>query len=166
MDIHRSLYCYTVCLFGHRHLDITPEVENRFEKNVRSLLREKEYVEFLIGRDGDFDIWAASVIKSIQESVRSDNSSLTWVMPYIQSQYSNDPKSMEAYYSHIEICQTAAESHFKQAFSIRNKEMVDRADLVLVCMEKQSGGVFQTVEYAIKTNKPVLNLCRLHSEFV
>lgn len=56
-----SEQCYTVSFFGHRKIDFTYIVEDRLEGLIRSLLLEKEYVEFLVGRDGDFDIWTASV---------------------------------------------------------------------------------------------------------
>ena len=46
----------------------------------------------------------------------------------------------------------------KAAIQIRNREMVDRADLVLCAIERQSGGAWQTVQYAMKQEKPVINL--------
>ncbi|MBQ8909989.1 MAG: hypothetical protein IJY91_02990 [Oscillospiraceae bacterium] len=41
------------------------------EKVVRNLLREKQYVEFLVGRDGDFDLLVASVIRQCKRECRS-----------------------------------------------------------------------------------------------
>lgn len=36
--------------------------------------------------------------------------------------------------------------------------MVDRSDLVVCCIEHNSGGAFQTVQYAKKKNKEIVNL--------
>ena len=36
--------------------------------------------------------------------------------------------------------------------------MVDRADLILCCIEREKGGAWQTVQYAIKQEKTVINL--------
>ena len=36
-------------------IDNFPKVEDQVEKIVRHLIQEKQYVEFLVGRDGDFD---------------------------------------------------------------------------------------------------------------
>ena len=47
---------YTVSLFGHRHIDHPSEIEKQLDTLLRELLAQKEYVEFLIGRDGDFDL--------------------------------------------------------------------------------------------------------------
>ena len=42
---------------------------------------------------------------------------------------------------------------------IRNQEMVDRSDLVIFCVERSSGGAYQTMKYAIKNQKNIINLC-------
>ena len=52
------------------------------EALVHALLLEKEYVEFLVGRDGDFDQIVSSAVKRQQRLVRDDNSSLAWILPY------------------------------------------------------------------------------------
>ena len=46
---------FTVSFFGHRIIPEFREAEDRVEALVHALLLEKEYVEFLVGRDGDFD---------------------------------------------------------------------------------------------------------------
>ena len=46
---------YTVCFFGHRQIDDFRIVEQRIERLIDKLLNEHEYVEFLVGRDGEFD---------------------------------------------------------------------------------------------------------------
>ena len=54
---------YTVSFFGHRRIDDPIRIEQQVEEIVRELLLTKQYVEFLVGKDGDFDILAASVIR-------------------------------------------------------------------------------------------------------
>ena len=49
------LSVYTVCFFGHRHIDDFSLVEQKIEALIDKLLNEHEYVEFLIGRDGEFN---------------------------------------------------------------------------------------------------------------
>lgn len=43
---------YTVSFFGHRKNTDSIEVEKQVDNLVRELLRTKEYVEFLVGRNG------------------------------------------------------------------------------------------------------------------
>ena len=58
----------------------------------------------------------------------------------------------------MECCKYVAEGHYKAAIQVRNQEMVDRSDLIVCCIEHNSGGAFQTVEYAKKKNKEIVNL--------
>lgn len=78
----KLLYTYTVSFFGHRMIDNIPKVEEQVEEIVRYLIHEKQYVEFLVGRDGDFDQIVASTVRRVKRAVRDDNSVLVWVMPY------------------------------------------------------------------------------------
>ena len=77
------------------------------EALVHALLLEKEYVEFLVGRDGDFDQIVSSTVKRQQRLVRDDNSSLIWILPYPTAELRNNMENFEAYYDEIEICGSA-----------------------------------------------------------
>lgn len=79
-------------------------------------------------------------------------------MYYARAEYLNNEDSFHDYYSDVEISYAASKAHPKAAIQIRNREMVDRADLVLCAIERQSGGAWQTVQYAMKQEKPVINL--------
>ena len=76
---------YRVSMIGHRVIE-DYSVEEKLYELFRELLRTKEYVEFYLGRNGDFDILAASVIKRLQENYRNDNSALILVLPYLVSE--------------------------------------------------------------------------------
>ena len=104
---------YTVSFFGHRQLDDFMGAERRLEKLIRELLAEREYVEFLVGRNGDFDQLAASTVLRLKRTVRDDNSSLVLVLPYLTAEYVNNQDSFESYYDEIEVCQAAADGYFK-----------------------------------------------------
>ncbi|MBR5786303.1 MAG: hypothetical protein IKY41_06390 [Clostridia bacterium] len=52
----------------------------------------------------------------------------------------------------------ASKAHPKSAFQIRNREMVDRADLVICYIENKEGGAWQTIKYAMKKEKNIINL--------
>lgn len=51
---------FTVSFFGHREIENGFEVERCLEEIITDLIRSKEYVEFLVGRDGEFDLLASS----------------------------------------------------------------------------------------------------------
>ena len=44
---------YTVAFFGHRYIDNPLKIEELLEEQIRKLINENEYVEFLVGHNGD-----------------------------------------------------------------------------------------------------------------
>lgn len=53
---------FTVAFFGHRYVDNILAVEDKLEDIILSLMREKEYVDFVVGRNGDFDQCVSSTV--------------------------------------------------------------------------------------------------------
>ena len=103
------------CFFRHRYIDNFSRAENGVESIVRDLLNSHEYVDFLIGRDGDFDQIVSSTVKRMKRAIRDDNSSLTWVLPYPTAELENNHEDYENYYDNIEICEESCNAHFKGA---------------------------------------------------
>ena len=149
---------YTVSFFGHRYIENALEIERRLEQLIQTLLRNREYVEFLVGRDGEFDQIVSSAIRRCKREYRSNNSAHVWVLPYPTAEFRDNEESFRDYYDEIEICEAAAGSHYKNAHQTRNRAMVDRSDLVVLCIQHESGGAWQTMKYAKKQGKPCINL--------
>ena len=149
---------FTVSFFGHRQIDNIFVIEQRLQEVIQELLISKEYVEFLVGRDGEFDQLVSSTVRRCKRAIRDDNSALVLVLPYATAEYRNNEQSFHEYYDEIEICAEAVEKHFKSAHQTRNRSMVDRSDLVVFCVEHNSGGAYQTMQYAKKVNANIINL--------
>lgn len=151
---------YTVAFIGHRSINKFSFVEEKIEELVRDLINSKSYVDFLVGRDGDFDRIASSTVLRAKKRYFDSNSSLVWVMPYETAEYRDNIKLFEEYYDDIELCKESVSAHFKVAIQIRNRHMVDRADL-LICYVERKGGAYQTMQYAVNIGKKVINICDL-----
>lgn len=115
-------------------------------------------MEFLVGREGEFDQLVSSTVRRCKRKIRNDNSSLIWIMPYVTAEYRNNENSFLDYYDEIEICEQASMAHYKSAFQIRNRAMVDRSDLVILYIEHPSGGAYQTFRYVQSNEKKYINL--------
>lgn len=152
------LNIYTVSFFGHRSIERASEVENRFDKLLHELITQKEYVEFLIGRDGEFDLLASAAIKRAIREYGYGNTHFTLVLPYMKAEYQYNEKEYLGYYDEVEICAESADAHPKSAIQIRNRSLVDRSDLVVCCIQHKSGGAYKTMQYAEKQDKHIINL--------
>lgn len=149
---------FTVSFFGHRQIYNSSVINKKLEKIIYKLLIENEYVEFLIGRNGEFDILVSSIIHMYKRNLRSDNSAHILILPYITSDYMNNKNFFDNYYDEIEICGLSAKKHFKSAYQIRNKSMVDRSDLIIFYIEHNWGVAYKTMNYAKKTGKKFINI--------
>ena len=151
----------TVSFFGHRRLDNVFVIEQTLETIIRKLLNRPEYIEFLVGRDGEFDQLASSAVKRCRREIREDNSALIWVLPYETAELRDNEEAFLRYYDEIEICERSVGSHYKAAIQIRNRAMIDRSDLVVFCVERRQGGAYQTLRYAERQGVRHINLLEI-----
>ncbi len=152
------LNIYTVSFFGHRHIECGAEMEYRLDAILHDLITQKEYVDFLIGRDGDFDLLASAAVRRAVQSYGCGNTHFTLVLPYMKAEYRDNEQSYLAYYDEVEICAESASAHPKSAIQVRNRNIVDRSDLVICCIQHASGGAYRTMQYARKAGKRIINL--------
>ncbi|MBQ3264141.1 MAG: hypothetical protein IJH07_00045 [Ruminococcus sp.] len=152
------LSVYTVCFYGHRQIDDFHIVEQKVERFIDKLLNEHEYVEFLVGRDGEFDQLVTSTVLRSKKRLDFANCSLTLVMPYLKADYISNQESYDNYYDSVEVCDQSAHAHPKAAIQIRNKAMVDRSDLCVFYVSRKVSGAYQTFKYAKRAGANIINL--------
>lgn len=153
---------YTVSLFGHRIIEDYITVESKLYELLRIIMQNSSReIEFLVGRNGDFDLMAASVIRKLKKETGNENAFLSLVLPYETAELRNNTESFESYYDSIEICDS---QNFKYAIVARNRDMIDRSDMVVVYVKNKSGGAYQALEYAENNQKRVVNLYHTKNE--
>ena len=146
---------FIVSLFGHREIDDLFKLEKLLFPVIKGLIQTKTYVSFFVGRNGEFDEYAASVIKRAQKAVGKENNEITLVLPYSVASieyYGN-------YYDDIIIPGSLFGVHSKAAITQKNRWMVEMSDLVIVYVARNKGGAYEAMKYAKKLNKNVINLC-------
>ncbi len=113
---------------------------------------------FLVGRNGEFDKYVASAIRQIKKASLKYNCELILVLPYLTAEFLNNKASFENYYDSVILSHTASKAHPKSAIQIRNKDMVDQADLIICYIENNFGGAYKAIKYAEKQKKKIINL--------
>ncbi len=101
---------------------------------------------------------ASSAIKKAIRNYAYGNTHFTLVLPYMKAEYRDNEKSYLEYYDEVEICYESAEAHPKSAIQVRNKNIIDRSDLVVCCIQHKNGGAYKTIQYAKKQGKKIVNL--------
>jgi len=148
----------TVSFFGHRRINNTSDLEYKLEGIISELILHNEYVEFLVGRNGDFDTIVSSVIRRCKRAIRDDNSALVLVLPYSTAEYRDNKVAFSEYYDEIEICDFSSDMYFKAAYQARNRTMVDRSDIVFFYVEHSFGGAYMTMRYADQIGVKCVNI--------
>ena len=157
------LNIYTVSFFGHRYIENPIHLQNILEKYIEKIIDENEYVDFLVGRNGDFDTIASSAVRRVRKNHRDDNSSLTLVLPYNTAEYSNNKEYFEEYYNYITIPFSAEIGHPKSAITTRNFEMVDMSNLIICYVANNYGGAYNAIKYASKSGKTIINIAEIQN---
>ena len=144
---------YRVSMIGHRVVE-DYSVEERLHELFWKLLRTKEYVEFYLGRNGDFDILAASVIKRLHKNYRDDNSAMILVLPYPVKDY----EYYKDYYDEIIIPDELHGVHPKAAITERNRWIVANSDMLIAYIRNKSGGTATCVRMAERLRRTVIKI--------
>ena len=150
---------FTVSLFGHREISNLRRLEELLYPIIKDLIKSKSYVSFLVGRNGEFDEYTASIIKLMQKELGKENNEINLVLPYKVA----DIEYYEKYYDSIIIPPSIQGAHPKQAITLKNRWMVEMSDLVIVYVERENGGAYAAMKYAEKLNKNVVNIENLRT---
>ena len=75
---------YRVVVFGHRDFCGHRKIDEQLYSLLKDLIRTKPFVEIYVGRNGEFDIYAATIVKRVQNAMGKENSELICVLPYLE----------------------------------------------------------------------------------
>lgn len=145
---------YKISFFGHRRIENIRLAEERIEDLLIKLARAFSEIECYVGRDGDFDESVASVLRTVRRRYELSEVRMTLVLPYRRK----DMDMLADYYDDIWIPSSCEAVHFKRAIEVRNRCMVDNADLVVAYVEQTSGGAYRALQYAMRCDKKHVNL--------
>lgn len=148
---------YTVALFGHRQLTNALQVEQRLEGLISDLLRTHVQVDFLLGRNGEFDLLAASVIRRVRRDFGMHSAIMTLVLPYLTAEYRDNEAEFHRYYDAVEIAPLPPGLPPRARIPRRNRAMIDRADAVICCIDHPEGGAYEAARYAREQERQVLH---------
>ena len=156
------MFC-TVSFFGHRCIeDDIWGIDEKLREIVQLFINRSDYVEFLVGADGDFDRIVSSAIKHEQKALDSINACHILVLPYVRTEITDRHSGYKTFYNEIEICEKSCDAHPKDAFRIRNRDMVDRSNLVVFYVNTPYGGAYNAVKYAAKRGTKIFNIGSLN----
>lgn len=152
----------SIAFFGHSSIFDKTAVKKNIDKALNNLVL-KERLRVLIGCHGDFDQLALSSCLDYKKNNDLDIqidvvlTSLSFLKKdcfgYSKADFFKQNNCQPIFYDIEEV-------YFKKRIIFSNKKMVDESDLIIcyVDMKAQRSGAKQTISYAIKQNKQIVNL--------
>ena len=113
-----------------------------------------ENVEFFLGGYGRFDSFAYSIAMEYKKT--HGNAKLVFVSPYQTESYLKN--RVVGYDESIYPLENKVPPRF--AISYRNKWMAEKADVVIAYVKMENGGAYQTLKYAEKAGKRIINIAK------
>ncbi len=148
---------YRVTFAGHREIDHFFALESKLDEILSILLQAKDFVEFYVGNDGEFDTMATSAIRRLKKKYGSHICAMNLILPYKKANLDFISQQFDA----VIIPEELYAIHPKKAITARNQWMVDHSDLLICYIKKQSGGAFNTLKYATaNAHIEVLNIAQ------
>ena len=133
---------------GHSKLSDHDIIQDKLTQELRSLLEQGSH-KFYLGGYGDFDLLAAKVLHELKPEYPELESIL--ILPYLDRQV-----DASLYDSTIYPPLENVPKRF--AISRRNKWMVEKADILIACVDHDWGGASKKLEYAVKKGLHIINL--------
>ena len=149
-----------VGFLGHREMYDSLAKERILTRVIEELASSNDSVEFLVGRSGDFDELAAIVVRTLRREMGGAGMFLTLVLPYVVANI----ECYEKYYDDIVIPEEVAFIHPKQAYVRRNEWIVEHSDILIVNVERNSGGAYRAMRYAERLGKKIINISSIKEQ--
>ncbi len=144
---------FAVAFIGTRDLLEFSGLSTRIEEVVEDLILRHGFVTFYIGRNGGFDILAASCIKRVQGRLGRETCSLVLVQPYPF----RDAERYQDYYDD-RLFPVPPNTHFRAAVTKRNDWMLEHCQHLIAFVQQKSGGEYTMLRKALQKGMPVQNL--------
>lgn len=140
--------------FGHR--DIFCDLSDELKNAIETAITEHSITTFYVGDRGNFDRQASDAVLAMKQ--KYEQIRLVLVLPYFTNKLNEYKEIYESQYDEIIIPSILDGVHPKGAITKRNRWMVDESVLIISYIKRESGGAYNTVKYASKRNKCIINI--------
>ncbi len=125
----KDMKLHTCCFFGHRKIKETPELVERLEKTIESLITDNGVNTFYFGSKSEFDDLCHKVVTELKEKYPHIE------RVYVRSAFQHIPDWYEdSLLNHYEgtYYPKQIENSGRASYVERNKEMINKSDFCVV----------------------------------
>jgi len=152
------------CFTGHR-----PDKMEQGEKEIKPLLEKaiddaiaNGYVTFITGMAMGTDIWASEIV--LEKKKSNPELHLICALPhpdFEKPRSLTEKRRFNKIIKKADLVKEISDHYFRACYQVRNEWMVDHSNLVIAVFNGQKSGTKNTVRYALKKKKEIVNLWEL-----
>lgn len=143
------------CFAGHRNIGDL-EIKEKIEAVVRDLIENKGVTEFWVGNYGDFDRYAAGVIRELKDEYT--NIKLVLTLAYMTERINANKELYEERYDTICLLGGMDNTPYRYRITKSNQIMVNNAEYIICYVKFEWGGAATTLRYAKRKDIKIINL--------
>lgn len=153
----------TCCFTGHRDIPANEiaSVKEKLKKEVASLV-EGGYTDFYAGGALGFDTLAALCVLEMKKE--NPNIRLHIMMPCANQTrgWSSDSVRLhDKINSEADEVVCLSANYYRGCMQVRNRQMVEKSNIVIAYLTKTTGGSAYTAEYARKKGLEIINIAEI-----
>lgn len=139
---------------GHASYNATRHDEEKILQIIDEVAKNRQ-VDFYLGGYGDFDNFAKMCAQKYKQ--KHPDSKLIFITPYLGEWIEKRRKYLEEEYDEI-VYPPLEKVPYKFAISVRNKYIIDNADVVIAYVKVDFGGAYSALKYAERRNKIIFKI--------
>ena len=149
------------CFTGHREQKLRRGaglIRRELEKEIRKAVSEG-FTTFITGMAYGVDIMAGEIVVNLKKEFPAIKLIAAVPFPGFESRWGEEWKNRyQILFQQADLVRFICDSYASSAYQKRNEWMVEQAQLLLCCVEKQSGGAYTAMKYAERLGKEIINL--------
>ena len=148
----------TCSFFGHREIEITPELKQKLYSIIEDLIVNKNFVYFYFGGFGDFDSLCHEIVSELKVKFPHIKRIFCLADPRHQ-RISKRPKWLLSQdYEDFVYFDMPFDWWFQRIY-YRNVEIIDRSDFIIFYVKNTTNsGAYKAMQYATKKNLTFINI--------
>lgn len=136
---------------GHADFIRTDDIKIKMMNILKTQIGDGS-AEIFLGGYGAFDFFAYECCKKYKNT--HPNVKLVFITPYLNRVKENPENYDEVVYPPLENVP------YRLAILKRNRWMVEKADIIIAYVERESGGAYQSLKHAEKHHKCIINIAQ------
>ena len=134
-----------------------------FIKDLKKAIKSvaKDNTTFYCGGAMGFDIIAGEIVLELKK--KNPTIKLVMAVPFFEQANTFTPLWRERYRALIHFADRVVyleQFYTAGCYQKRNRYLVDNADIIITYFNGKSGGTKQTIDYATKNKKEIINICK------